>query len=100
DYTREQFQWLAAEIVESGGDALVWEATQLFNPQAGAIQQQFIDQVESVYQELLDALQQDDADLAALSRRYQQVKSQDYFQSSLGNEVRETLIRARGGHEA
>ena len=37
------------------------------------------------------------ADLVTLSRKYQQVRTQDYFQSELGQLVRARLMNARGG---
>lgn len=95
-HTREQLEWLAAEILEMGGEAFLWEASQvLAQPEAHLIQQ-FIDQVEAGYQEILAALAQAEADLAALSKRYQQLKSQDYFNAPLGQTVRDALLRARG----
>jgi hypothetical protein len=67
------------------------------NGQAEALMQQFQARVNAAYQEILDELEQEDADLVALSRRYQQVRAQDYFHSALGTHVRERLMRARGG---
>ncbi len=94
-HTREQFQWLAVEIADRGGEAHLWEAALLLDGQAQKLIDQFSDQVESAYREILEALEKADADLAALSRRYQQVKAQDYFQSESGLRVRETLLKAR-----
>jgi hypothetical protein len=96
-WTREQFQWLAVEIGELGGEAYLWESQLLLNGQAEALVQQFQARVETAYQEILGELEQDEADLVALSRRYQQVRAQDYFHSALGTRVRERLMRARGG---
>lgn len=96
--TREQFQWLASEIVEMGGEALLWEAHQLLNRQEEQLVQQFTRQAEDVYQEILDALHHPEADLAGLSRRYQQAKSQDYFGTALEAQVREALLQARGSN--
>lgn len=96
-HTREQFQWLAAEIIEADGEAVVWEARQVFSTAPEALRDQFLAQVETEYQEMLVALQGDAPDLAAISRRYQQIQSQDYFQSPLGLEVRAALLRAREG---
>lgn len=96
--TREHFQWLAVEIIENGGEATLWEGTPLLHDQTDLLRQQFLAQVEQTYHEILVELQRGgaDADLAELSRRYQQAKTQDYFQSALGLEVREALIHARG----
>ncbi len=96
-WTREQFQWLAVEIGELGGEAYLWESSLLLSGQDEALVQQFQVRVDAAYQEILGELGQEDVDLVALSRRYQQVRAQDYFHSELGRQVRERLIRARGG---
>ena len=96
-WTREQFQWLTVEIGELGGEAYLWEAHLLLNGQAEALVQQFQARVDAAYQEILNEVEQEDADLVALSRRYQQVRAQDYFHSELGRHVRERLMSARGG---
>lgn len=98
--TREEFQWLAVEIGEQGGEASVWEGHLTLAGQDAALVQQFMAQVEVEYGALLDALARSDADLAALARRYQQVQGQDYFQSVLGQQVRAVLLAARGAQNA
>src|SRR5436309_1596319 len=70
---QEQLQWLAAEIAEMGGDALLWAASPALIGQEEALVQQFIAQVEPGYHEILAALEHGNADLAALSQRYQQL---------------------------
>jgi hypothetical protein len=96
-WTREQFQWLAVEIKELGGEALVWESRMVLPGQDEALVQQFVADVDEAYQAILAALQQADADLAALGRQYQQVQARDYLQSPLGQQVRVALLQARGG---
>ena len=96
-WTREQFQWLAVEIGELEGEAYLWESHLLLNGQEDALVRQFQARVDAAYQEILDGLEQDDADLVALSRKYQQVRAQDYFHSEVGIQVRERLMSARGG---
>ena len=96
-WTREQFQWLAVEIGELEGEAYLWESHLLLNGQADALVQQFQARVDAVYQEILDEVELNEADLVALSRKYQQVRAQDYFHSGLGIYVRERLMSARGG---
>ena len=98
-WTREQFQWLAVEIRELGGETLVWESRMVLPGQDEALIQQFVADVDAGYQTILAALQQADADLAALARQYQQVHARDYFQSPLGQQVRAALLAARGGNE-
>ena len=97
-WTREQFQWLTVEIGELGGEAHLWESHLLLNGQSEALVQQFQARVESAYQEILHELERDEADLVVLSRKYQQVRAQDYFHSELGRHVRERLMTARGGY--
>jgi len=96
-WTREQFQWLTVEIGELEGEAYLWESRLLLNGQEDALVRQFQARVDAAYQEILDGLEQDDADLVALSRKYQQVRAQDYFHSEVGLQVRERLMNARGG---
>ena len=96
-WTLEQLQWLVVEIGELGGEAQLWESRLLVNGQADTLVNQFEARVNTAYQEILDDLEQDNADLVTLSRKYQQVRTQDYFQSELGQLVRARLMNARGG---
>jgi hypothetical protein len=98
-WTREQFQWLAVEIRELSGEALVWESRMVLPGQDETLVQQFVADVDDAYHAILAALQQADANLAALARQYQQVQTRDYFQSPLGQQVRVALLQARGGDE-
>lgn len=95
--TREQLQWLAAEITELGGDATLLSAEQLYASDAEGMRRQFVEPVEAEYREISTALEKGDADLTALSKRFQQVQARDYFASELGPKVRERLLKARGG---
>ncbi len=96
---REQFQWLAAEIGEMGGDATFWSAQPAIGGQDEGIIQQFASQVHRAYQELLEALRQPDADLDAISQQYQLIKSRDYFNSESGQRIRDAILAARGAEE-
>ena len=97
-YTREQLQWLSAEIAEMTGEVLLWEA-QLLSNRDESLEQQFVEQADSAYQEILVGLEKSDPDLAALSRQYQQTKASDYFGSALGQRVRDGLMTATGKTE-
>lgn len=94
--TEEQFQWLAAEIRELEGEAVVWEAEQLTPADRKHLRQQFIEAVEEEYAALLAALKKKDCDLAAASRQFQLAQARDFFASSLGRQVRERLLAAKG----
>lgn len=95
--TQEQFQWLAAEITELQGEAVLWEAEQLYATDPDALRQQFVDPVESEYHEILAALKKKDRDLSALSQRFQEAQSRDYFKSDLGQKTRDKLLSFSGG---
>jgi hypothetical protein len=97
DRTHEQFQWLAAEVSELGGEAVLWEAEQLYATDAESLRKAFQKSVETEYREILGALKKKDRDLAALSKRFQQALSIDFFGAELGRHVRERLISATKG---
>lgn len=94
--TAEQVQWLTAEIKEMGGEARSWRATSLLGENDDAIKQQFNEQVDAAYSELLKKLKKSKPDLQEISRQYQQVASQDFFHSKLGQTVRKKLTVKRG----
>ncbi len=98
--TREQFQWLAAEISEMGGEAIVWSAQPAQPGQDEYLIRHFTDQLAKPYQDLLDELKQAGANIEALSRQYQWLKSRDFFNSEIGQQVRDALLAARGRNEA
>jgi hypothetical protein len=97
--TREQLQWLVAEIAESGGAATVWRS-QVEVGEDEALVGQFRERADAAYAEILAELRREDSDLTALARRYQQVKVLDYFHASLGESVRAALLGAPGGEGA
>lgn len=98
--TQEQFQWLAAEIVELGGEATIFASEVLFASDTDRLMEEFNKPVREAYQEILAALKRKDRDLAALSRKFQQAQAQDYLQLALGAEVRAKLLDARGDSES
>ena len=105
--TREQFQWLAAEITELGGEASLWAAELIYATDEQALRRQFDEPVEAAYRGILQGLTRKDRDLTALSKRFQQTQAQDFFQHKLGPQVRGKLLTARdvkpkqrGGHKS
>jgi hypothetical protein len=95
--TQEQLQWLAAEIAELGGDALLWEAEQLYATDADRLRLEFAQTVESEYREILAALKKKDRDLAELSKRFRRAQERDFFASELATRVRKRLLGEGGG---
>jgi len=96
-HTLEDFQWLAAEIAELGGHANLWEARPAFPGQDEALVKLFEGHANESYRRMLTELEENDADLRALSWRYQQIRAKDYFGSALGARAREALLASRGG---
>ena len=95
-HTLEQFQWLAAEIVEMGGEAALWDAQPAFSGNEETLVRRLLQQVDEPYAGMLKQLAKRAPDLEALSRQYQQVRQKDYFHSPLGEQVREALLSKRG----
>lgn len=94
--TAEQVQWLAAEIQEMGGNAYYWRANTILGEHEQSIRQQFHEQVDAVYSDLLKRIDKPRADLQEISKQYLQASSQDFFKSKLGYLVREKLTSKRG----
>src|SRR6058998_2748094 len=68
--TREQFQWLAAEITELGGETSLFSSQVLFHSRQESLQERFEAPVRQAYREILTALKRRRPDLPALSKRY------------------------------
>jgi DNA-binding transcriptional regulator PaaX len=94
--TAEQVQWLTAEIQEMGGEAYSWRANTILGEDDESITEQFKEQVDAVYSDLLKKLEKPRADLEEISRQYQQAVAQDFFHSKLGSRIREKLTSKRG----
>jgi hypothetical protein len=99
-HTHEQFQWLAGEIIEFGGEATFWQGELVVGGEQMDLVSQFQEQVDAVYREIFAKLEAPDADLTALARDYQAAKARDYFDSELGIQVRDKLIEAREGRSS
>ena len=87
----EQMRWLAADIREGQGEALVWHAQNDDLTQNRDLVRQFTAQTEAAYGEILAALDQPGAGYAELARRYRQAQATDYFHAPSGETVRARL---------
>ena len=94
--TRENFQWLSAEIADLGGEASLFAAQVVLGVQNESLREQFAARVREAYIEILAALKRSKPDLDALAKRYQKVKVKDYFQCPLGDKVRQKLLTSQG----
>lgn len=93
---KEHFQWLATEISEMKGEVAVWDADSVLIGQEQSLIEQFQSQVNEEYSSILESLNDDAADLIVESRKYQHALQKDYFQSELGLQVREKLLKLSG----
>ena len=96
-YTHEQFQWLAAEIQELGGEAMFWKAQAELAGQEETLIDQFQSQVEDNYRSLLERMDHNLIELSAAAQEYQQIRQKDYFQCAVGLQIRDRLLAAREG---
>jgi hypothetical protein len=94
--TREHFRWLAASILEHSGQVSVFSGSSVLAGQDETLEQLFLELIEPVYQDILQALEQDEPDLVSLSRQFQTVLLQDHLKSALGKQVKAALEQARG----
>ena len=94
--TREHFRWLAASILEHGGQVSVFSGSSVLVGQDETLKQLFLELIELAYQDILKSLEQEDPDLLALSRQFQTVMSQDHLKSVIGKQVKVALEHARG----
>ena len=99
DRTQEQFQWLAAEIVELQGEATLARAEFASLKQQRETISRFQEQVDMIFKKILKDLKKKTRDLSALSRRFQQAQDLDFFQSQFANRTREALLAARGDQQ-
>jgi hypothetical protein len=95
--TSEQFQWLAAEIAELGGQVSFWEASLIMGCDEESLISQFQAQVDAGYLSLLENLDKETDDLEMITRQYQQWLSKDFFHSETGERLRQKLLEVRGG---
>jgi len=93
--THEQFQWLAAEIQELGGEAMFWKAQAEMVGQEESLIAQFQDQVNEAYRVLLDRIVLKQVELTKAAQEYQQLQQKDYFPSEIGQQIRERLLAGR-----
>jgi CRISPR/Cas system-associated endoribonuclease Cas2 len=96
DRNREQFQWIASEIIELGGEVSLFDSNTLMTSADPTLRDRFETPVRKAYEEIFAALKRRKPDLASLSKKYQQTKQRDFFQCPLGEKVRAKLLAAQG----
>ncbi len=93
--THEQFQWLATEIQEMGGEAMFWRAEAELAGQEEVLVRYFRMQVEDLYRALLERIEQGSIEAVEAAQEYQRIRQKDHFQSEVGLSVREKLLASR-----
>ncbi len=94
--TKEHFRWLAAEIEEAGGEALVWESGTIVHGDEDGLRRRFVERVEPGYEGILRELENGPDDIESLVRRFRQLRALDFFDSAIGRRVRQSLAAAKG----
>jgi len=82
--TREQFEWVAEEVQQAGGDATIWIARPGDARQERAVIERMRETVRGEYRELIEsaaaaAAAPSGRELEKLRRRLRKVKRRDYF---------------------
>ena len=90
--TKEQFQWLAVEITELGGDVTFWASSLLYATDETGLVKQFEEQANSGYAKILTALKKGKPDVASLALEFQRLQTLDFFKSPLAAKVRDALL--------
>lgn len=95
DRNMENFQWTAAEINETGGDASVWVIASMSPDKEKEARDFFLDQVNAQYLTLIGDVEsaQDKEELKKKWDYFQKIKSQDHLRSPLSVEVKAAFER-------
>lgn len=91
--TIENFEWLAEEIKEMGGEASLWETKSMDPEQDEKIREYFIKQINNQYTEILNSIENANTlkKLKELWTFFNKIKTQDYLRSPLWIEVKGAL---------
>jgi hypothetical protein len=89
DQTREQFEWLAGDVEQSGGEALVWMAEPMSKRERRSLESRLSDSVAADYGRVTAAARAAERHgpaarkraLARLRRNLDEVRARDYLRS-------------------
>ncbi len=99
--TKEQFEWLADEIVDAGGEASLWLAEAATRSLERGLVEQLRARLAAEYRAVLTELEQLDGDvpgrtLARLRRELQRIGRRDFFPPPERELARRAVTEARG----
>lgn len=94
--TKEHLEWVAAQVIEAGGDATVWLATTGSRRDSAHIAQQMREARDDEYRELVDEITSADEPVdartvARFRRQWRRIDRRDYFRSRLRDRARVSL---------
>jgi hypothetical protein len=97
--TREQFEWLADEVVEAGGEASIWMAETVTAAQEREIASRMAAAVADDYRRLIDDATEAAAHpdgvrrrtVARLRRELRSIRARDYFPSAEAEQARQAV---------
>ena len=93
--SQEQFQWLAAEIVELGGEATLCHSEIASEAQRRALVKQFSDRADDHYKQILTELRRKRADLALLGASTSKSRHWTTFNPSSATKCACTVVARR-----
>ncbi len=90
DKNKEDFEWIAAEVTEIGGDASVWLTVSMSPEKEKTARDFFLDQVNGQYQKIIKDLETitSPKELKKKWAYFHRAKSQDHLKSPLTVEVK------------
>ena len=97
---REMITWLAAEITEAGGKAVLWSCASLTQGQDESLRSQFMDLVDPGYEALLKRLADEEDKVEEIAREYLRLRQLDHFASPKGALLKARLSEMRIGKAA
>jgi hypothetical protein len=90
DKNKEDFEWIAAEVTESGGDASVWITVSISPEKEISVRDFFLDQVNNQYRKIIKDIEtiEGTKNLKKIWDYFHRTKSQDHLKSPLSVEVK------------
>lgn len=94
--TKEHLEWVAAQVIEADGEAIVWLATPAARRQRTALAQQMNDARDEEYEQLMDEIRSsgttaDRRTLARWRRQWRRIDRRDYLRAPQRDHARAAI---------
>lgn len=100
DRTQEHLEWVAAKVLEAGGEAIVWNARPSTRKQSAGLAQQLRTARDDEYNELLNQMsattRPDQRTIQRWRRQWRRIDRRDYFRDDLRDRVRLAIAEHSG----